>query len=218
MNSESIGEFIQNVRKEKGLTQKDLADSIGVSDKTVSKWENGNSVPDTTLLKPLCDALDINVNELLSGKKLPPEDYSKNAEINMIALIKDNQKAHKTSILQNSVGVFLLISAVALMFATMRIEVSRYLDIFAFLVPACICVGVVLLTSHRGKKDILGTLEKTVIPAGVVSAMVQAIGILWNMSNPDFLGPNLSIVILTILYSVIAYLIVLVIDKRSNWA
>ena len=54
MSQNKIGEFIQQSRKAKGLTQKDLGDQIGVSDKTISKWENGNSVPDTSILNELC--------------------------------------------------------------------------------------------------------------------------------------------------------------------
>lgn len=69
MSQNKIGEFIQQSRKAKGLTQKDLGDRIGVSDKTISKWENGNSVPDTSILNELCASLDINVNELFSPVK-----------------------------------------------------------------------------------------------------------------------------------------------------
>ena len=63
MSQNKIGEFIQQSRKAKGLTQKDLGDQIGVSDKTISKWENGNSVPDTSILNELCASLDINVKD-----------------------------------------------------------------------------------------------------------------------------------------------------------
>ena len=68
MNQNRIGEFIQRSRKEKGWTQKELAEQIGVSDKTISKWENGNSVPDTGILTSLCEVLEISVNELISGE------------------------------------------------------------------------------------------------------------------------------------------------------
>ena len=92
MSQNNIGEFIQQSRKAKGFTQKDLGDRIGVSDKTISKWENGNSIPDTSILNELCATLDINVNELLSGEKLTPEIYSMKAEENMMNLLEDNQK------------------------------------------------------------------------------------------------------------------------------
>ena len=80
MDQTRIGTFIAVLRKEKGLTQKELAEQIGISDKTVSKWETGNGMPDIAYLSPLCEVLDINVNELLSGEKLPSEEYLGKAE------------------------------------------------------------------------------------------------------------------------------------------
>ena len=62
MDQTRIGTFIAVLRKEKGLTQKELAEQIGISDKTVSKWETGNGMPDIAYLSPLCEVLDINVN------------------------------------------------------------------------------------------------------------------------------------------------------------
>lgn len=99
MSQNNIGEFIQQSRKAKGFTQKDLGDRIGVSDKTISKWENGNSIPDTSILNELCATLDINVNELLSGEKLTPEIYSMKAEENMMNLLEDNQKQQRFALL-----------------------------------------------------------------------------------------------------------------------
>ena len=88
MDTNNVGEFIQLSRKAKGFTQKELAEKINVSDKTISKWENGNSLPDTAMLSSLCRVLDISVNELLSGEKLPPKDYSKKAEENIMNLLQ----------------------------------------------------------------------------------------------------------------------------------
>ncbi len=68
-DSEIIGEFIAEMRKEKALTQKDLAKQLHVSDKTISKWERGLSLPDMLLIMPLCDALDVTSTELLLGEK-----------------------------------------------------------------------------------------------------------------------------------------------------
>ena len=68
MNQEKIGKFISKVRKEKQLTQKQLAEELGITDRAISKWENGKSMPDLSLLKPLCQILDISINELLEGE------------------------------------------------------------------------------------------------------------------------------------------------------
>ncbi len=86
MNQESIGKFIMELRREKGLTQMELADKLGVTDKAVSKWENGRCMPDLSLIKPLCDILDISINELLSGKRLTKEEYQKKLEENIIEI------------------------------------------------------------------------------------------------------------------------------------
>ena len=68
MNQEKIGRFIAELRKEKNMTQVDLANKLGITDRAVSKWENGRGMPDLSLLLPLCDTLNISVNELLSGE------------------------------------------------------------------------------------------------------------------------------------------------------
>ena len=95
MNQEKIGKFIANLRKEKNMTQQELAKKLGVTDRAISKWENGRGLPDYSLLKDLCNELDINVNELLSGEKISKEDYKTNAEENMSKLINDNYSEKK---------------------------------------------------------------------------------------------------------------------------
>ena len=76
INKDAFGGFVQMLRKEKGFSQKDLAQKLMVSDKAVSKWETGHSLPDITLLVPLSDALDVTVTELLECKRME-NDYRK---------------------------------------------------------------------------------------------------------------------------------------------
>jgi transcriptional regulator with XRE-family HTH domain len=95
MEQEKIGGFIASLRKEQGLTQKSLAEKINVTDKAVSKWENGRCLPDNSVMQPLCDALGITVNELLSGERLGSDDYSKKAEENIMTLINENNHGKK---------------------------------------------------------------------------------------------------------------------------
>ena len=95
MDQELTGKFIAQLRKEKNLTQKELADKLGISDKTVSKWETGNGMPDVSLLQPLCEELSINLNELLSGERLSEESYNGKAEENMMNLAKDVQEGRE---------------------------------------------------------------------------------------------------------------------------
>ena len=75
MNQEHIGKFIAECRKQKKMTQVELAEKLGVTEKSVSNWENGRNMPDLSLFKPICDILDISINELMSGEKLNQDNY-----------------------------------------------------------------------------------------------------------------------------------------------
>lgn len=75
MNQEKIGSFIAQCRKEKNLTQSQLAEKLNMSDKSVSKWETGKGMPDSSIMIELCNYLDISANELLSGEHLREDQY-----------------------------------------------------------------------------------------------------------------------------------------------
>lgn len=74
MNQEKIGKFIAECRKEKNLTQEQLAERLGVSNKSISRWENAKTMPDVSLFEPLCKELDISFNELLTGERVYNDD------------------------------------------------------------------------------------------------------------------------------------------------
>lgn len=95
MDQIKIGKFIAELRKEQNLTQIDLAEALGVSNKTISKWECGNGMPDYAVMEPLCEKLKISVNELLSGERLPSKDYNKKAEENIMSLIQESSENYK---------------------------------------------------------------------------------------------------------------------------
>lgn len=80
MNQNEIGKFIASCRKEKGLTQMQLAEQLNITNRAVSKWETGKSIPDVSIMMELCDILGIIVNELLSGERIAMEDYKAKAE------------------------------------------------------------------------------------------------------------------------------------------
>lgn len=91
MDQIRTGRFIAAERKAKGLTQKQLAEKMNISDKTVSKWECGNGFPEVSLLEPLCSQLDITVNELLAGERVNEQDYIRKAEENMMDMIREKE-------------------------------------------------------------------------------------------------------------------------------
>lgn len=97
MEQKKIGAFILELRKEKNMTQQELADKIGVTDRAISKWENGRGMPDLSLIKPLCDELGITINELLSGERLNKENYQERLEENFINTINYRDKKIKSS-------------------------------------------------------------------------------------------------------------------------
>jgi len=87
MNQEKIGKFIAECRKRKKLTQAQLAEKLGVSDKTISNWENARCLPDLSLFSPLCKTLDISINDLLSGEQVDSKDYNEKLEENIVNTI-----------------------------------------------------------------------------------------------------------------------------------
>ena len=107
MDQEKIGAFIADIRKSQGMSQKQLADVIGVTDKAVSKWECGKSLPEISKMEPLCETLHININELLSGERLSEVSYSRKAEENMMNLIHESEEK---IIRTNSVGIIVMIA------------------------------------------------------------------------------------------------------------
>ena len=93
MDQIKIGTFISFLRKEQNLTQRELAERLGVTDRAVSKWENGRGMPDISLMRALCEQLGISINELLSGERLDPPTYREKAEENITALMQ--KKSYK---------------------------------------------------------------------------------------------------------------------------
>ena len=95
MDQEKIGKFIASCRKEAGMTQAALAEKLNITDRAVSKWENGKSLPDASLMLDLCNFLKINVNELLSGERLDMENYKEMAEENLLQLQRSEELNNK---------------------------------------------------------------------------------------------------------------------------
>lgn len=116
MDQSKIGRFIGEVRKEKSYTQRQLADILGISDKTVSKWETGNGLPEVSLMLPLCEALQISVNELLSGERLSDADYKRKAEENIMDLMEEIRENKKKVILSVVVVFITLLAAITILF------------------------------------------------------------------------------------------------------
>ena len=119
MNQEKIGKFIASCRKQKNITQQELAEKLGVSDRTIGNWENGRNMPDLSLFKPLCKELDISLNDFLSGEVVSKGEYQERLEENIINTIEYTNKKikdrnHLIGIILIIFGVLIAVSAVAI--------------------------------------------------------------------------------------------------------
>ena len=138
MDQIKIGRFIAVRRKRANLTQLQLADRLGITDKAVSKWERGITMPDTSIMLELCDILGISVNELLSGEKINMENDNQKTEQLLLDMAKELEKKNKT--IWSSMWAIMIISITVLIAG---------IFIAAFLIPEgvwqlvtilCVCV------------------------------------------------------------------------------
>ena len=111
MDQKKIGKFIADNRKLKKITQAELGEMLGVTDRTISNWENGKNMPDLSLFKPLCDILEISINELMSGEKLSKEEYKDKLEENFINTIDYIDKRNVRNSDKNNI-LFLIIGLI----------------------------------------------------------------------------------------------------------
>lgn len=123
MNQDKIGKFILECRKKKGLTQEALAEKLGVTDKSVSNWENGRNMPDLSLFKPLCELLNISINDLISGEVVAGSAYQEKLEENIINTIDYTNKRVLEK--NNLIGIILVVFGVLLMVTALSIFPSE---------------------------------------------------------------------------------------------
>ena len=112
MDQIKIGKFIAACRKQVNLTQLQLADKLGITDKAISKWERGIAMPDTSIMLQLCDILGISVNELLSGEKINMENNEQKNEQLLLDMAKELEK--KTKTIWHSMWAIMIVSMTAL--------------------------------------------------------------------------------------------------------
>lgn len=150
MDQIKIGKFISSCRKEESMTQAMLAEKLGISDRAVSKWETGKSMPDTGIMLELCELLKINVNELLSGERIMTESYNQKAEETLLAMRKEVEEKNR-QLLQTEVwiGTFAAFAGLVMCFVASFVEMPMWIRIvmivFAFTMifaVAFIAVGI----------------------------------------------------------------------------
>lgn len=149
MDQIKIGRFIAEERKNKGYTQRQLADILGISDKTISKWERGNGFPEVSLLLPLCKQLEITVNELLTGERVSRDEYQKKAEENIMNLVRETQESKKKIILSAMVAGLVIVAATPLFIISGAFAMETWLrfilmGIGIFIIIAGIAIACIL--------------------------------------------------------------------------
>ena len=165
------------------------------------------------MLLPLCNALEITVNEFLSCEKILPENYSMKAEENMMALIEENKRTKKGNIVSRIMGwvvvcislIFMLISNTGFLF-----PINNFIDPISLATVVMIESGVILISKARTKQMILQLLSKTILPVGLLCSIVSVIIVLLYVIDGDCMAlrANLAVAVLALLYSVIIKIVV----------
>ena len=145
MDYNKIGNLIMSERKAKKLTQAKLAEKLFVSEKTISKWENGNGIPDTNSLPKLCEIFEISINELLNGERISTNNYKDKAEERLLELQKIKEIGDKRLLsMEIVIGILSMIILLSLTFLAsfleMQIGLRIFLIVFGFIV-AIIGIG-----------------------------------------------------------------------------
>ena len=141
MEQVKIGKFIASKRKEQGLTQLQLAEKLGITDRAVSKWETGKSLPDASLMPELCKLLKITINDLLCGEVVSVENYNEKAEKALLEMVKKEEMQNKKLMMyENVIGFsstlsFLIQVFVAVFFVkNTTAQILLFILAFAFLI------------------------------------------------------------------------------------
>ncbi len=126
MDQIKIGKFIAERRRENNLTQAQLAEMLNITDRAVSKWENGKSMPDSSIMLNLCDILKINVNDLLCGEVVTMENYNKELENNLLDMIKQKEQADKRLLTMEIVtGIICVLPLIAVAIIDVTVEIKE---------------------------------------------------------------------------------------------
>lgn len=226
-NQEKTGKFIAEMRRQQNLTQRQLAEKVGVSDKTVSKWETGRSMPDNAILLDVCLILNISVNELLSGEKFTEEHYVHKAEENMVELVRESEyhkQKGKWTIFGTVFSFLMLVMVCAfVMLCVSGVEsLSWFMDMPSIIIPLGITFFVLIASESLGDfvhifaicygnkeyhdnqiKNSWATMKMVLCAmplAGMFPFVVSIIAITGHLTNTEMVGPYVSVALLSVFY------------------
>ncbi len=141
MDQVKIGKFIAACRRDQGLTQMQLAERLGITDRAVSKWENGRSLPDSSIMLELCSILKISVNDLLCGEVVKMDNYKEKSEELILEIARQKEKGDKHLLmLEIIIGVFSMIILLSFTFAASFFQMNDGLRIGLIIAGFVICL------------------------------------------------------------------------------
>lgn len=238
MDQTKTGKFISELRKEKEMTQTELAGIIGVSEKTVSKWETGRGMPEISTLPVLCETLGISVNELLTGERVPAESYTEQAEENMVTLLKDSKSYNKDKSVFSVVVPIITVTAIILIlihswgqgmymwFIDLPSLIVIFVTTTVFLIASG-CYGDIwkafVYSAGFGAptdEQLLNSLTavklagRTMLASGSLLALISAVNSLMLFVDVDIFLLAMAMVPLEFLYGLLGYLLSLPIKAR----
>lgn len=197
MDQIKIGAFIAACRKEQQLTQAQLAEKLNITDRAVSKWENGKSMPDSSIMLELCEILGIKVNELLSGERMDTDTYTQSAEKNLIILKRKDENSNRKNVLFAiiySVVLFLGILVCSICDVAITGELTwSSITLSSIIFTYVISFPIVIL----GKKGITGSLMALSI---FLVPYLYLLGILINVSAVFTIGWRMSLISIVYLW------------------
>lgn len=224
MDATKIGLFIAEKRKLKNLTQQDLADKLHLSNRTISKWECGKGIPDSSIMMELCEALDISVNELLLGENISNEEYKIKADKNIIALMDKPKNTYKQNIVSVLGGLISEILLIVFLLVCIYANVMTGTKVYDFLdMPAALIVigttGIILMITGLvrnfmksfkivfgfGKDTSIEEIEKCIVSikvvmlsaflSGLALSLASLVGTLVNVTAKNAGATNVAIAV-----------------------
>ena len=130
MDQVKIGKFIAEQRKKNNITQMQLAEKLNITDRAISKWENGKAMPDSSIMLDLCNELKISVNELLTGEVIKMEDYRRQAEENLLKIEREKEEKDRELLnLEIVIAAYSTIIFLALIFVAAEYEMEAWIRI-----------------------------------------------------------------------------------------
>lgn len=222
MDQIKIGRFIAEMRKYNGYTQKELAVKVGISDKTISKWETGKGTPDVTYLMVLCEALNVSVTELLAGERLSENDYQSKTEKTILALVEENERSRKGSAKYIVIGILLIVMAFIMLVVTTPAGIyglfyypKYFVDIPNIIFMFILCTAICLLSGTK-KWGAWGILKNSSLSIGTLISLTDLIILLVDLNSMSDIRMSALTCILPLFYAFcIKIIAVAALEKRG---